>query len=210
LKKEKNQAYVVWRGRKEGVFTSWQECKNLIHGFPGAKFKGFKTVLEAQSAFGEGYEKYYGNVFDVRAEEALKIIGEPAYPSICVDAAWNTDTLVMEYRGVDTITQEELFRQGPFAEGTNNVGEFLAIVHGLAFLKKEGRNIPIYSDSRNAINWVRDKTHRSKLIETENNKKLFELLNRAVKWLKENEYDIPVVKWETRAWGENPADFGRK
>ena len=116
----------------------------------------------------------------------------------------------MEYRAVDTLTQEEIFRKGPFAEGTNNVGEFLAIVHALALLKKEGRNIPVYSDSRNAINWVRDKTHRSKLLPTDNNKELFELLKRAVKWLNENEYDIPVVKWETRAWGENPADFGRK
>ena len=57
---------------------------------------------------------------------------------------------------------------------------------------------------------MKDKSHRSKLERTEKNKKLFELLARAVKWLKENPYENPVVKWETKAWGENPADFGRK
>lgn len=42
----------------------------------------------------------------------------------------------MEYRGVDTKTRKQIFIQGPFEEGTNNIGEFLAIVHGLALLKK--------------------------------------------------------------------------
>ncbi|MGB0789138.1 MAG: ribonuclease H, partial [Marinirhabdus sp.] len=42
------------------------------------------------------------------------------------------------------------------------------------------------------------------------NKPLFELIARAEKWLRTNTYTTKVVKWETRAWGEIPADFGRK
>lgn len=42
----------------------------------------------------------------------------------------------MEYRGVYVRTGQELFRIGPYPDGTNNVGEFLALVHALALLKK--------------------------------------------------------------------------
>ena len=33
---------------------------------------------------------------------------------------------------------------------------------------------------------------------------------RATKWLKENNYSATIKKWETKKWGEIPADFGRK
>jgi ribonuclease HI len=205
--------YVVWRGKQPGVFTDWQKCKDSFHGYKGVKFKAFMSLEAAEQAFKEGYELHWGKQEGFESEiskEELEMIGEPAYPSITVDAAWSTSTLKIEYQCVDTLTGSKIFHQGPFEEGTSNVGEFLAIVHGLAHLKKAGSNIPVYSDSLNAIGWVADKTHRSKLVPTDKNKKIFELLNRAVKWLRENEYTNPVVKWETRAWGENPADFGRK
>lgn len=205
--------YVVWHGREIGVFTEWQKCKDAIHGFPSAKYKAFKSLETANKAFQEGYEMHWGQETRFESElsqEQLEIIGEPYCPSISVDAAWNTETLQMEYQGVDTLSGVKIFHQGPFEDGTNNVGEFLAIVHALAHLKKVNSSIPIYSDSRNAIGWVKDKVHRSKLRPSEKNTKLFELLDRAVKWLNENKYENPVVKWETKAWGENPADFGRK
>jgi ribonuclease HI len=116
----------------------------------------------------------------------------------------------MEYQGVDTQTGKLLFRQGPFKKGTNNIGEFLAIIHGLAYLKQRKSNRIIYTDSRTAMSWVRKKNCNTKLVESPDNKQLFELVRRAVDWLKTNSYTTPVVKWETRAWGEIPADFGRK
>ncbi|HLT51398.1 MAG TPA: hypothetical protein VKZ93_05545, partial [Arenibacter sp.] len=115
-----------------------------------------------------------------------------------------------EYRGVDTRTKKELFRQGPFKQGTNNIGEFLALVHGLAYLKKHDSDRIIYTDSRTAISWVRKKKCNSLLPETPNNKDVFELVDRAVNWLENNTYQTVIVKWETKAWGEIPADFGRK
>ena len=116
----------------------------------------------------------------------------------------------MEYRGVDTKTQKEIFKQGPFEEGTNNLGEFLAIVHGLAFLKQKNSSRIIYTDSKTAISWVKKKTYNTKLERNDKNKPLFELVDRAVNWLKNNSYSTIIVKWETKAWGEIPADFGRK
>ena len=116
----------------------------------------------------------------------------------------------MEYQGVDTKTGKKLFRQGPFQQGTNNIGEFLAIVHGLAFLKNNKSNRIIYTDSRTAMSWVRKKTCNTKLLETPKNKEVFDLIRRALEWLKNNSYSTPIVKWETKVWGEIPADFGRK
>ena len=138
------------------------------------------------------------------------IIGKPIMNSVSVDAAWNTFTLEMEYQGVRTDTKELIFRKGPFKDATNNVGEFLAIVHALAYLKKTNSSLPIYSDSRNAIKWVKNKEHRSKLEKTKLNEEVFDLLDRAVYWLKNNSGPNKILKWETKAWGENPADFGRK
>ncbi len=102
-----------------------------------------------------------------------------------------------------------IFHFGPM-KGTNNIGEFLAIVHGLALLKKKGFDMPIYSDSANAISWVRQKKCKTKLPRTPETEELFLLIERAEKWLQGNTYTTPILKWETKEWGEIPADFGRK
>ena len=137
-------------------------------------------------------------------------IGEPNLYSIAVDAASSGNPGKMEYRGVDTQTHKQLFHQGPFQQGTNNIGEFLALVHGLAFLQKKGSDRIIYTDSRIAMGWVKKKKCNTKLKRTAKNQALFELVARAENWLKTNTYNTKIVKWETKAWGEIPADFGRK
>ena len=116
----------------------------------------------------------------------------------------------MEYRGVYVKTGQEIFKMGPFPDGTNNIGEFLAIVHGLAILKQKGLSIPLYSDSKTAMGWVQKKCCNTKLERTTRNEKLFELVRRAELWLMGNTYPNPIFKWRTEKWGEIPADFGRK
>lgn len=209
---KKTKFYVVWKGRIPGIYTSWEECKAQIDGFPENEYKSFKTQKLAEDAFHKPSSEFMGKeVFETElSPEALQKIGQPIEDSIAVDAAWNTATREMEYQGVYTKTGKQIFIQGPFEEGTNNVGEFLAIVHALAHCKKHCITLPIYSDSMNAINWVKDKEARTNLEKTEKNKALFDLMDRGVKWLKENKYENRILKWETKAWGENPADFGRK
>ena len=131
--------------------------------------------------------------------------------SICVDAACAGNPGTMEYQGVDTNTKRRIFYQGPFKDGTNNIGEFLALVHGLGYLKKYGHDtVPIYTDSTTAIAWVRNKKAKTTLLKTPRNAILFDLVARAEQWLKTNTYKNPIIKWETEKWGEIPADFGRK
>ena len=207
---KRNKYYVVWKGKRPGIYKSWEECKAEIEGVKGAQYKGFTTLAEAEEAFENNYEAYKGKKTPGYTSEELLKIGDPNYHSISVDAASSGNPGIMEYRGVDTKSGKELFRQGPFQQGTNNVGEFLAIVHGLAYLKKRNSNRVVYSDSRTAMGWVRKKKCNTKLTETDKNRVIFELIERAENWLKSNSYNTPIVKWETKAWGEIPADFGRK
>ena len=132
------------------------------------------------------------------------------YDAWAVDASCMGNPGIMEYRCVDLKTGEEIFRMGPFEDGTNNVGEFLAIVHAMSLMVKNNDYHTLYSDSTTAMKWVRNKKHNSKLKQTSCNEKLFELLSRADKWLQEHEFNYPIIKWQTDKWGEIPADFGRK
>lgn len=209
---QKNRFYVVWNGKTPGIYSSWAACKAQIEGVAGARYMGFPTREEAEMAFKGPYEKAQRERLPGKARNpaVLKRVGTPNYHSIAVDAASSGNPGVMEYQGVDTRTGRKLFGQGPFAEGTNNIGEFLAIVHGLAYLKKEGSDRVLYSDSKTAISWVRKKKCNTRLGESDKNRQLFELVRRAEEWLRTHSYTTPVVKWETRAWGEIPADFGRK
>ena len=210
---KKKKYYTVWQGHQSGVYKSWEECKAQIHGFEGAVYKSFPTLEMAQEALENNPKKFIGKpvpFVSQLSEEQLKLIGQPNYNSIAVDAASSGNPGKMEYRGVETKTKKELFKQGPFKQGTSNVGEFLALVHGLAFLKQHHSNHIIYSDSKIAIGWIKKKKCNTKLQLTDENKNLFELIKRAEHWLKTNTFQTTIVKWETKAWGEIPADFGRK
>lgn len=209
---KKTKFYVVWKGKRPGIYESWKDCKAAITGYAGAEYKSFESFDQAKKAYNGNYADYRGSKKEktsLSKEDLLKI-GQPNYHSISVDAASSGNPGVMEYQGVDTKTGKKLFKQGPFEQGTNNIGEFLAIVHGLAFLKERKSDRIIYTDSRTAMSWVRKKKCNTKLELNEGNKALFNLINRAEIWLKKNQYQTPIVKWETKAWGEIPADFGRK
>ena len=209
---KKQKYYVVWFGNPAGIVDSWKECQRAIKDVKGAQYKSFLTFEEAKKAFRNEYKDYIGintKKKKISKEELIKI-GEPNLYTISVDAASSGNPGIMEYRGVDTQTHQQLFHQGPFQQGTNNVGEFLALVHGLAFLKQKNSDRKIYSDSKIAIAWIKRKKCNTKLKKTLKNKKIFDLILRAENWLETNTYKTVIIKWETKAWGEIPADFGRK
>lgn len=213
MSKKKKKYYTVWKGHHTGVFESWDDCKAQIKDFQGAQYKSFPNFAAAKAALKGNYFDYVGKNKSFKTELSkaqMERLGQPNYNSIAVDAASSGNPGIMEYRGVVTKTKEQLFIQGPFKQGTNNIGEFLAIVHGLALLKKKQSDRILYTDSRTAMSWVRKKTCNTKLKRTAANKELFDLVDRAVEWLKTNSYTTVIVKWETKAWGEIPADFGRK
>ena len=207
----KQKFYVVWEGHRPGVYSTWDACKKQVDGFNGAKYKSFESKAEAEAALKSNYWK-----FIKKAEPAATTTGKTPksaiiQESIAVDAACSGNPGDMEYQGVVTSTGQRLFHIGPLEDGTNNIGEFLAIVHALAMLKQQGKpKMPIYSDSKTAQGWVKKGKCNTKLEASGRNDKIFELIDRAEKWLAVNKITNPVLKWETEFWGEIPADFGRK
>lgn len=218
----KNKFYVVWHGVNPGIYDSWTECKMQISGFAGAVYKGFDSRQEAEEAYSSSPYIYIKkeekektatrtdpNPPEYRRDTILRLPVEVTAEALAVDAACSGNPGPMEYRGVYLRTGKQVFHFGPL-HGTNNIGEFLAIVHALALLKGRGIQMTIYSDSRTAISWVRKRKCKTKLERNTRTEELFRLIERAEKWLESNTYTTPILKWETEKWGEVPADFGRK
>ena len=130
----------------------------------------------------------------------------PLPPAVTADA-WAVDAACS---GIDLATGQRVFHFGPM-KGTNNIGEFLAIVHALALCWQRGlHEKTIYSDSYNAILWVNKRQCKTKLERTPETEPLYQIIQRAEQWLQTHQWRNPIVKWETQKWGEVPADFGRK
>ena len=208
---KKQKYYVVWKGVSPGIYTSWTDCQLQIKGYDGALYKSFKTMEEAEHALASPAHHYIGDQNAKSKAPSLKSLPENFDMNcVAVDAACSGNPGPMEYRGVYLLTGQQIFHYGP-VYGTNNIGEFLAIVHALALMKQKGISMTIYSDSRNALSWVKQKKCKTKLERTPKTEELFQMIERAENWLKNNSYDhIPLLKWETDQWGEVPADFGRK
>jgi ribonuclease HI len=204
----KNKYYVVWKGHRTGVFTSWAECSAQVSGYPGAEYKSFASRQAAEAALRARYEDFKGK--PASSQGWLLTPSKPILPSVCVDAACSGAPGPVEYRGVLTESGQLLFQQGPYLDGTNNVGEFLALVQALVWLEKQAQSLPVYSDSENALAWVKARHCRTQLAHTSRNVTLFAEIARAETWLAENDATCPILKWDTRSWGEIPADFGRK
>ena len=208
---KKQKYYVIWEGKVPGIYTSWEECQVQIAGFPSPKFKSFDSRVEAEFAFARNYAQFIKNSSQDDKPKAKPSSSTILSDSICVDAACSGNPGDMEYQCVETNTKKLIFHQGPFKDGTNNVGEFLALVHALALLHKNNNaHTAIYTDSKTAMSWVKNKKAKTTLGLTKNNAAIHDLISRAESWLRGNSYQNKIIKWETEVWGEIPADFGRK
>ncbi len=211
---KKQRFYVVWSGRETGIFDTWDACKAQVHGYAGARYKAFDSYSEARRAVQDPYGEHLSARKAARPKEppTLQAVGpkRPIAESYAVDAACTGNPGLLEYRCVHVATGKEVFREGPFKNGTNNIGEFLAIVDGLRMLTRNKSTVPVYSDSKVAIGWVKSGTCRTRHTRTKENGLLFERIEAAQAWLRGNRYENQILKWDTAAWGEIPADFGRK
>lgn len=205
--------YVVWAGRVPGVFQTWDDCKAQVDGFAGARYKSYPNRQEAEHAYGSGP----GPVARAarkpgpRIPAATHVRHGVVENSLSVDAACSRNPGPVEYQCVKTDSGEQVFTRGPYEGGTNNAGEFLAIVDALRHCAAEGLTLPIYSDSRTALSWVKRKQCRSALLEQGGPEtEIVRLLKDAEGWLQGRRIANTLLKWETDKWGEIPADYGRK
>lgn len=220
--------YAVFAGRQPGVYDDFNDAMEQVDGFEGAVFKSYDSPQEAAEAFrrfeSRSDSRQIGALL-MNASEHQTAARKPdrietktdyfAFPEIdlngwAVDASCMGNPGVMEYRGVELMTGKELFRVGPFKKGTNNIGEFLAIVHALALMAQRGEKHTVYSDSVSGMAWVRNRKVKTQLKRDATTEPVFQMMERALVWLNTHHYDVPIRKWDTDRWGEVPADFDRK
>lgn len=217
---KKKKFYVVWLGHTPGVYTEWPTAKAQIDGYKGARYKSFLDRRQAEAAYTNGFQHYINASLKqpsshLRPRPTTRRSNAPTTDkiiskSISVDAACSGNPGKMEYQGVTTSGKKQLFHRA-FPLGTNNIGEFLALVHALAFLKgQEMGDLPIYSDSQIAIGWIKKGKCKTTLARKPKTEDLYVYIDRAEAWLKANKITNPIYKWNTKIWGEIPADFGRK
>ena len=214
MAKQKAKFYVVWQGREAGIYDSWVACEAQVKGV-AAKYKGFATREEAEAALAANPEDYISRNLTAKRSnsEATQLpsgLTSPVLPALAVDAACSGNPGLMGFRGVIADTGTQVFHRGPYTDGTNNIGEFLAIVLGLAYLKLHNLPWALYSDSKTAISWVRQRQCKTKIEWNARNQDLLLAVRAAEKWLHENTWTTQIYKWDTEHWGEIPADFGRK
>ncbi|RSL32519.1 ribonuclease H [Salibacterium salarium] len=198
----KKKYYVVWKGRQTGIYDNWADCEKQVKGYAGASFKSFKTKEEATNALENGETSAVSNSETERSSYIEN--------SVSVDVGSHGNPGFVEYKGVYTKNGEVLFSHPGIQKGTNNLGEFLAIVHALQYLTEKKSDIPVYSDSDTAIIWVKKGKANSSLKRTEETEEIWSLVEKAEKWLKHNSWNNRILKWNTKAWGEIKADYGRK
>lgn len=85
--------YAVRRGKKTGILRTWDECRASTSGYPGAQFKSFGSVAEAEEWLaGDG-------PCTGAAKAARKDALAPAPPYAFVDGSYNAGTRVSGYGG---------------------------------------------------------------------------------------------------------------
>ncbi len=208
---KKKKYYVVWVGVTPGIYETWDECLQQTKGYPNAQYKSYTSLEAAQEAYLDSPDINSPQKKKAPIDKSLWESQGVILDSFCVDAACSGNPGEMEYRGVWTKDSSELFKMGPYTHGTNNIGEFLGLVHAIALFNKIGKNnMVIYSDSRTAMAWLRNKKVKTNLKKDAETRLIWELISRAESWVKQHSWNHTILKWDTKNWGEIPADFGRK
>jgi len=211
MAQSKPKWYVVLKGRTPGIYSLWEDAKAQIFEFTGAVYKSFEDKKTAEEAWAK--KRFPANQnFISPGNSTSKKKGKPQYPAgpfIIVDASSLGVPGPTEYQGFIMPEKRKLFGV-KVGLATNNIGEFLGIVHALAYLYKHESNLPVYSDSITALSWVQKKKVKSELVRNAQTEEAWKLVDRALEWLHSHQFTNRIWKWETQHWGENPADYGRK
>lgn len=162
--------YVVWQGRETGIFTDWNSCKKQIDKFPGARYKSFKVLAEAEAAFGGGrvrsaagsstaMKKRSSNRQTVKTYTAAEIAALSIDTKIFTDGGCEPNpgkagSGIALYRN----NQLDALWYGLFnPNGTNNTAELNALHQALMMAEGEiskGNSVAIFCDSKYSIQCI--------------------------------------------------------
>ena len=143
----KQKYYAVKVGEQPGIYNSWDECNAMVYGYPGAKFKSFSSLEEAEAYLRE--EK----------EEDEQITEYPKYYAF-TDGSYNEATKTYGYGGFLQNGDEKIILQGSgtnkeLASMRNVAGE---IAGAIAAIKKAKElalpSVTIYYDYEGVRSWA--------------------------------------------------------
>jgi len=209
------QFYGVWAGRKPGVYDNWNDCKTQVDKFSGAKYSKLKATNynDALAEFNGGAVSPQVNSSPVTSNiKSSTNSNKPVGIALTVDGAANG--ICCEYQAVWYPSGELAFASKQLAGGTNNIAEFLGLVSAIKYLNDNNQPLKVYTDSVTAMAWVRNKVANTTARNTgKATEELDSMIAGAEKYLRDNEQllkKVEILKWETKEWGEIPADYGRK
>ncbi len=160
--------YVVWHGRESGIFKDWPSCKRQIEHFPGARYKSFKTMQEAEDAFRGSPGTTSTNpqrVATFKKAPGVKTYSAAEIKQIQVDTKIYTDGGCEPNPG-KAGSGLAVYRNEQLAElwyglynpkGTNNTAELNALHQALNIAGqelKDQRSVVIFCDSKYAIQCI--------------------------------------------------------
>jgi len=154
--------YVVWAGRKTGVFTDWPTTHGYVDKFPGAKFKSFNSHAEADAAFRAGKPAFVrprpkaaDSSTASRSRVHTATTGLQIYcDGACEPNPGNAGSGIAVYREGKL---EQLWYGLYNPNGTNNTAELNALHHALLIAQDavgSGETAQILCDSTYSINCV--------------------------------------------------------
>lgn len=157
--------YAVRIGKTPGIYFTWDDCKAVTDGYPGAKYKSF-TSLEEAEAFVKGEAESNS---DERENLQMKILGDTTDKNYAfVDGSYNVATGVYGYGGFLISQGQKYVLQGSgneeeMASMRNVAGEILGSMAAIEKAMELGlKKIDVYYDYMGIEKWATGEWKRNK------------------------------------------------
>ncbi len=138
--------YAVRAGRKTGIFTTWEECRQNVHGYPGAVYKSFKTRAEARDYLGDNFSGKDG----LKEQDCVKIYVDGSYNHAAGEFSYGM--VVLKEDGEETYNCR--FQDKELCSMRNVAGEIKGAEAAMQYALDHGiPAIEIYHDYEGIARW---------------------------------------------------------
>lgn len=198
-----NKYYVVWKGINTGVYDNWNDCKKQVNGFSGALHKSFESLDEAEKAFEEYSESPNST--------STSIPPSPySIKSFIVNGNCQDTFGEISYRWKISGSTSNAKEINLAMIGTKNIADFIAIVYLIKLSQKVKLNLPIYTNSKTAKNWILNKKCNHHLFVSKKTEAVLAVIKETEDWLSNNAVENEILFWDSVAWGKFPLVNRRK
>lgn len=138
--------YAVKAGVKTGIFTTWEECRASVHGYPGAAYKSFKTREEAAAYLEDNFSEKDG----LKDKGCVKIYVDGSYNHMTQEFSYGM--VVLKENGEETYNCR--FQDKELSSMRNVAGEIKGAEAAMQYALDRGiPAIEIYHDYEGIARW---------------------------------------------------------